>query len=223
MAGLSLLSSTNKTIEATRKPALVVQPPRSYLFGTPNTVSLTIPFFNSFIPGTSYVEAEVRLGRHDSWKSIGRGEGRELSVISAELRGAVAHHGIRGLVTRFPLLSAMAASATFLSIIAIILGACLLPTIIHGASETALGEEDEKPDTVVPAASVKEIATEDSDSESELEKTRRKKRSKSSRSSSRRRSLVKPEPEPEIMPSATQETASPLRRRGSRPSRVDDS
>ncbi|ESK98056.1 adipose-regulatory protein [Moniliophthora roreri MCA 2997] len=217
MASLIMLSTTNKTIESARKPAIVLRPPHSYLRSPPSTISLVIPFFSSFIPGTSQVEAEVHLGRHDFWKSVGRGEGREISVLSAELRGAVAHHGIRGLVTRFPLFSSITASAAFLSIISIILGACLLPTVLSGASKVALNDEKLQPEEadVTP----KEVPTQDSESDSELQKTRRKRRSKSSRSSSQRRPS---EPEPEPMPSATEGASNPLRRRPSRKERLDD-
>ena len=39
--------------------------------------------------------ARVELGRRDQWKSIGSGEGRELTVFSAVLRGVVVHKGVR--------------------------------------------------------------------------------------------------------------------------------
>ncbi|KAI3622371.1 adipose-regulatory protein [Moniliophthora roreri] len=128
--------------------------------------------------------------------------------------------GHRGLVTRFPLFSSITASAAFLSIISIILGACLLPTVLSGASKVALNDEKLQPEEadVTP----KEVPTQDSESDSELQKTRRKRRSKSSRSSSQRRSLLKSEPEPEPMPSATEGASNPLRRRPSRKERLDD-
>ena len=39
--------------------------------------------------------ARVELGRRDQWKSIGSGEGREITVFSAVLRGVVVHKGAR--------------------------------------------------------------------------------------------------------------------------------
>lgn len=41
------------------------------------------------------MNARIDLGRRDGWKSLGSGEGRELSVWNAALRGAVRRHGIR--------------------------------------------------------------------------------------------------------------------------------
>lgn len=39
--------------------------------------------------------ARVEVGRRDLWKTLGRGEGRELSVYSASLVGSVRHSGIK--------------------------------------------------------------------------------------------------------------------------------
>lgn len=50
---------------------------------------------SSFLPGSSTIVALVEVGRRDQWKSLGNGEGREISVISASIRGSVVHHGIR--------------------------------------------------------------------------------------------------------------------------------
>lgn len=50
---------------------------------------------DSFEAGSSNLFARVEIGRHDGWKMLGAGEGRELSVISASLRGLIVPHGIR--------------------------------------------------------------------------------------------------------------------------------
>ena len=39
--------------------------------------------------------AHVVIGRQDHWRSLGRGEGRELTVSSVLLRGVVVHKGLR--------------------------------------------------------------------------------------------------------------------------------
>jgi len=39
--------------------------------------------------------AYVEVGRRDGWKSLGSGQGKEISVIAASVRGTVVHHGIR--------------------------------------------------------------------------------------------------------------------------------
>ena len=54
-----------------------------------------MPLIDNFVAGTNLVTAKVDLGRRDGWKGIGRGEGRELSVYSATLRGALRHRGVR--------------------------------------------------------------------------------------------------------------------------------
>lgn len=58
-------------------------------------VGITIPLLSSFAPGTSRVIAKVELGRRDGWKNLGEGHGRELSVVSASLRGVIKLRGLR--------------------------------------------------------------------------------------------------------------------------------
>ena len=121
------------------------------------------------VVGTSRALARVELGRRDLWKTIGDGHGRELAVISGAIRGAVLHHGVRyvcihihalnmiylcsllhsGLVTRFPLASAFAASSVFFFILFIGLVACLMPAVEwhfpSDAEETPDMEPEDKP------------------------------------------------------------------------------
>lgn len=61
----------------------------------PGTSKLKVPLMESFVTVSNSVIAKVDLGRRDGWKGIGRGEGRELSVYSATLRGSLRHRGIR--------------------------------------------------------------------------------------------------------------------------------
>ena len=61
----------------------------------PGTSKLKVPLINDLVTGTNLVKAKVDLGRRDGWRGIGRGEGRELSVYSATLRGALKHRGMR--------------------------------------------------------------------------------------------------------------------------------
>ena len=58
-------------------------------------MDLVIPLITSFTPGTSRVMAKVELGRRDGWKSLGEGHGRELSVLTATLRGNIRTEGLR--------------------------------------------------------------------------------------------------------------------------------
>jgi hypothetical protein len=60
-----------------------------------------VALLKSYAVGTANVLAKVQLGRQDGWKSIGHGEGREISVLSASLRGVVKHHGLRYVLLLF--------------------------------------------------------------------------------------------------------------------------
>ncbi|EPT03900.1 hypothetical protein FOMPIDRAFT_127752 [Fomitopsis schrenkii] len=115
-----------------RKPAVVL--PASYSLRrvlSPGlyTVDMDILLVSSFsLDGKSAI-ARVELGRRDQWKSIGSGEGRELTVFSAVLRGVVVHKGARGFISRFPLLTSFVAACTFLFLSFVVLAACLLPAL----------------------------------------------------------------------------------------------
>lgn len=62
---------------------------------SPSILDLVVPLLSSYTPGTSRVVAKLELGRADGWKSLGEGHGRELSVLSASLRGAIRLEGLR--------------------------------------------------------------------------------------------------------------------------------
>ncbi|KAI0697121.1 putative adipose-regulatory protein-domain-containing protein [Cytidiella melzeri] len=132
MTTLRLHSPNNDTIVHIRRPALVLpsnSAPWSFLLGTRNTLTIDIPLTSNIVFGTSNAFASVEIGRKDLWRSLGRGEGRELTVSSAFLRGVVVHTGLRGLATRFPLLTALIASGSFFFISFVMLASCLLPMI----------------------------------------------------------------------------------------------
>ncbi|KAF8222150.1 hypothetical protein L208DRAFT_1413900 [Tricholoma matsutake] len=131
MTSLTLTTPSNKTLTSVRRPTIAVPAKRSFFRNTPSTLSLTVPMLSSFLPGTSSVVAIVEIGRHDRWTSLGKGEGREISIVSSSVRGLVVHHGIRGLVSRFPIIFASLSAVTFLAIILLILGACILPIIMR--------------------------------------------------------------------------------------------
>jgi hypothetical protein len=82
----------------TRFQSIALPPPsrRGFLLSSsPRSVDLDIPLLASYAFGTSKVNARIDIGRRDEWKSLGSGEGRELSVWTAFLRGAVRRHGVR--------------------------------------------------------------------------------------------------------------------------------
>ncbi|KIJ68602.1 hypothetical protein HYDPIDRAFT_106814 [Hydnomerulius pinastri MD-312] len=132
MATLTLSTPSNKTLTTIRKPSIALPPPsrRGFLLSSPpRLVNLDIPLLWSYAPGTTKVNARVDLGRRDEWKNLGNGEGRELSVWTASLRGAVKRHGIRGLVARFPLAFAVVSTTVFFVVSLLVLAACILPAI----------------------------------------------------------------------------------------------
>ncbi|KAF9270067.1 hypothetical protein L218DRAFT_11639 [Marasmius fiardii PR-910] len=217
MSTLTLYNSNNHTLASVRKPAIVIPPATSYFSSKPKKIFVDIPLLSSFLAGTSYVEAEVSVGRKDGWKGLGNGEPRELSVYTANLKGVVVHHGVRGILTRFPLLSSMTASLVFFFILATIVGAFLLPSVFRGISTL----EKVQPR---PALPTEDISQDEYASEAEIRSKRRTLKGKlkatgtpSPSPSGRRRSTIKSEPGPEsaMLPPAY-EAQTPLRRRTSR-------
>ncbi|KAH7885915.1 hypothetical protein F5I97DRAFT_1876383 [Phlebopus sp. FC_14] len=132
MATLTLSTPSNRTLTSTRRPSIALPPAgkRRYLLtAPPSVIHLDIPLLVSYFPGTSKVNAKIELGRRDDWKNLGTGEGRELSVLAASIRGSVKRQGIRGLVSRFPFTSAVVSSTTFFVVSLLALAACILPAI----------------------------------------------------------------------------------------------
>jgi hypothetical protein len=58
-----------------------------------------VPLLKAYLPETSKLIALVELGRQDAWKSLGGGEGREVSVLAAHIQGAIVYHGIRSHIS----------------------------------------------------------------------------------------------------------------------------
>ncbi|PCH33752.1 hypothetical protein WOLCODRAFT_94101 [Wolfiporia cocos MD-104 SS10] len=130
MTTLTLITPSNRTLAYVRKPAIVLprsSAPWSFLYNWPGTVDLRIIMLKSFAIEASRAIARVEIGRKDQWRSLWNGEGREISVLTAVLRGSVVHKGIRGLIARFPLISALIATLTFMFISFVVLASCLLP------------------------------------------------------------------------------------------------
>ncbi|KAG1749847.1 putative adipose-regulatory protein-domain-containing protein [Suillus paluster] len=207
MTTLTLSTPSNRTLTSIRKPAIVLPPAKSRLAWvslSPQLVHLDILFLESHASGASRVIARVELGRRDGWRVLGNGEGRELSVLSASLRGIVKRHGIRGLVTRFPVTSAIVSSATFLVISLLVLAACILPAI-----QWRFPSEDEG--SSEPA---EEVVNE------RVYRKRRQRRKFTPRNESTSQSEYKTEDVPIDIPPAVTFSDEPLRRRHSRVSDV---
>jgi len=220
MSSLTLThADSNVTLAHIRRPTIVLAPNfgrLSFWKSGPPVSTQHVHLMDEFMPRTSRVLAKVELGRRDGWKSIGNGEGRELSVISASLKGTIKHHGIRGLVTRFPVSAAFISMISFLTVSSVILATCLLPSILNGPELTE-GEVPPStpsyPDQKQFIASPRSYASEDSDADEKAMQRKQRRKSRGSRASSRRSSRsvdIKDEPSSSsIFPS--------VRRRRSRP------
>jgi hypothetical protein len=75
----------------------LVHPSRlsSLFFLSQNTLTLDIPLLSRVVFHASSAHAVLEVGRRDHWRGLGQGEGRELSVVRAVLRGVVVHRGFR--------------------------------------------------------------------------------------------------------------------------------
>ncbi|KAJ7492762.1 hypothetical protein FB451DRAFT_549323 [Mycena latifolia] len=207
MTTLTLSTRSNKTLVSVRRPAIVVPPRVAFYSSAPAVLDVYVPLLASYATGASHVIANVQVGRRDGWKSLGNEQGRELSVVAASLRGVVVHHGIRGLVTRFPLLSAFVSSIVFLVVTSLVVGACILPLTFRRAGiqppEPEVAQEDIKPLPISSSSS--------DDSSNEEKKPALQPRS--SRPSSR--TAIKSEETPTTILSSDPQ-ATPLRRRRSK-------
>jgi len=63
-------------------------------------MTLQIPLLSRYVSGVSPISARVELGRRDGWKTVGSGEGKELSVLTAFIKGTVRPQGIRLVPSR---------------------------------------------------------------------------------------------------------------------------
>ncbi|KAF5312844.1 hypothetical protein D9619_003128 [Psilocybe cf. subviscida] len=239
MTALTLsTSSANKTLEYVRRPTIAPKP-TSYFIFSKTTKRVTVPLLESFVAPKSRLAALVEVGRHDRWTLVGAGEGREVSVASAKLRGLVVPHGIRGIAIRFPLLSSLAAAGLFFNILALFLGMCVLPLVLPEASEDFEDHEVHAQGPPVPVKAEPEPREPSPPSLSSVSRSRererrsrRKRRSRSAKGEEEQEEgaipvgdfQVKTEEEPEeILISTTGESSSNrgLRRRTSRPSGIE--
>ncbi|KAF8530977.1 putative adipose-regulatory protein-domain-containing protein [Gautieria morchelliformis] len=138
MATLKLTTAYNESITTVRRSAALVPPNASILkqslLGSPSTTKVDIPLLSQFILGTSVVNARLELGRSDGWKGIGDGQGRELSVLEATLKGTVRPKGIRAILARYPRITTFVSIFTFFSISLTIVSGFLLVSLPRGSS-----------------------------------------------------------------------------------------
>ncbi|EIN14085.1 hypothetical protein PUNSTDRAFT_59363 [Punctularia strigosozonata HHB-11173 SS5] len=149
MATLTLVSRSNETLTRVRKPAIILPPAPSLLWKRSQSqlIDITIPLLDAYSASSRGIVARIEVGRKDEWRSVGAGQGREVSVISLSLRGALRHKGLRGLFSRFPLLTAIASTIFFISISSMVLAVCLVPVVTGGTLRGLASVAQEGPDT----------------------------------------------------------------------------
>ncbi|KAF9527807.1 putative adipose-regulatory protein-domain-containing protein [Crepidotus variabilis] len=182
MTSVTFSTLSNTTLAYVRRPVRTMAPPpkSGWVFGKSAIINVKLPLLDSFITSTSSVAASIEIGRRDGWKSLGNGEGREVSVLAASIRGLAVPHGVRGLAIRFPLLSSLATAAIFFTILSVILGLCLLPMVLGEIEESSIQEASPKEVPIKPERKRRDSSL----SQLSLDEgsRRRRRRSRSSRS-----------------------------------------
>jgi len=169
MTSLTIVTADNSTIASARIPSVILPPSWSIPLPLLQTRSIehTIPLLHSFKPQTSRTSAYIQIGREDGWKSLGHGGGRELTVISTELRGAARPEGLQAIISRFPLTLAFAAAISFFCVSGFIVVLCLLPTGQTTPNFPEIKEEppldDAPPVTDRPAPPLPAVVDDDAD------------------------------------------------------------
>ena len=118
MAELTLSTTGNTTVVSVRRPVRILFYPQhyshllrvyipqalvlpltpgimSFIFRSPSMQDFSLPLLSEFQPTSSHLVARLEIGRKDGWRALGSGEGRELSVYSAVIRGEVRPKGLR--------------------------------------------------------------------------------------------------------------------------------
>ncbi|KJA29301.1 hypothetical protein HYPSUDRAFT_61326 [Hypholoma sublateritium FD-334 SS-4] len=216
MTSLVLATPGNTSLVSVSRPAIVLPARSSLLFRKPLTSEISVPMLEAFIPTKANLDVAVEIGRRDGWRTLGAGEGREVSVLSASLRGLAVPHGIRGLALRAPLLASVLAAGIFFFILSFTVATCVLPLILPGMP----AEESEDEGLNVAKTELTEPSASQYPAQ---EKERNRRRSRSSRSSREATSRVKVEAPVDIIPSATEDPTRGLRRRSSKPVVAADS
>jgi len=114
MASIVLSSMNNKTvIGSAQRSSLLVPPANPLRLLSPALTTIAIPLLDSFVPSYSSVRAKVEVGRPDGWRQRGNGEGRELAVVSAYVKGNVKLTGLMSIIAISPTLTKITTAVTF--------------------------------------------------------------------------------------------------------------
>ncbi|CAE6429351.1 unnamed protein product [Rhizoctonia solani] len=135
MTKLILTDAKNLTVATANRPQSLVLRKQSswipFLGNAPQTETIVVPLLEhwspSFQPGNLLnhgvavargmghqgFHAFIAVGRPDAWKSLGSGQGKELSIARATLQGHVKLYGIRGFFARHKFLLFVLTTAVF--------------------------------------------------------------------------------------------------------------
>ncbi|PVF93942.1 hypothetical protein CPB86DRAFT_818425 [Serendipita vermifera] len=110
MTYLTVTTASNKTVVSANRPAAILPQPKRGIIrrllpiaSSLSYTDMTITILPEWTPGTSQVlYGTLEVGRRDGWKSLGHGEGREITVIESYVRGRVLLSGTRRVVGRYP-------------------------------------------------------------------------------------------------------------------------
>ncbi|KLO17075.1 hypothetical protein SCHPADRAFT_822109 [Schizopora paradoxa] len=134
MTVLTISTLNNETLTTVSKPSIILPPSSGVLtsmFRSSRVLEFVIPMLSSYYAQAENLRAYVEVGRRDGWKSLGHGEGRELSVIAAAIRGEVRPTGIKRILSMFPMSVAIASTVAFFITSILILACCLIPSMFR--------------------------------------------------------------------------------------------
>ncbi|KAG8889054.1 hypothetical protein FRB98_005951 [Tulasnella sp. 332] len=113
MTSLTLYTLNNKTLATSQRPALLVPYSSPLRLFTPSVTTVIIPLLDAFTLSHSTIRAKLEVGRPDSWRALGEGEGRELAVAEAYIRGSVRASGLTGILAISPLATSIFTGVSF--------------------------------------------------------------------------------------------------------------
>ncbi|KAF8332342.1 uncharacterized protein EI90DRAFT_849271 [Cantharellus anzutake] len=174
MTSLTIKTPTNVTLASASRPSIIF-PPRVYLSplvfsGLRSRTTHVVELLKEF-SATSYassLRAFVTIGRNDAWRGIGAGQGRELVVADAFIKGVPRLRGIKAFFARHTfILLCITTTTFFISSLAITLTVYLsLSPRIHIIPPTL--EEETKLRETTESEEPFGIKEEDSDAASDL-------------------------------------------------------
>jgi len=213
MTSLRLATAYNETITTVRRSTALIPPHpslvRQAVWGYSSVIKISIPLLYEFTTGTSDVNVRLEIGRSDGWRSVGAGQGQELTVLEAILKGAIRPTGIRAILTRYPRLTTFASSFAFffisIIVVTIIIFSAMGSLPPAPPDETAsVGEESDGGDSPYPKARrVSKRDLHDEESEVYSDEAWDEEPSKPQASGSRQTSTLRRRSRPEAGPSRT--------------------